>query len=163
MIGGTLPTGASGRARRRPLSEFWDSSAIVPLVLEQPASVRVRALLDEDPDVVAWWETSVECASALARLRREGRLDPSDEAAALRILERLRQGWYEVLPASRCARWPCEFSASTRSARPTRSSSPEAGGREPPPAGSGHHTVASFYLPKLETQGENRGDVVSGR
>lgn len=77
---------------------FWDSSAIVPLLLEQPSSARARALLDEDPDVVAWWGSSVECASAVARLRREGRLDASDEAAALRILERLRGGWYEVLP-----------------------------------------------------------------
>jgi hypothetical protein len=77
---------------------FWDSSAIVPLLLEQPSSTRARALLDEDPDVVAWWGSSVECASAVARLRREGQLDASDEAAALRILERLRRGWYEVLP-----------------------------------------------------------------
>lgn len=77
---------------------FWDSSSIVPLLLEQPSSPRARALLSEDPDVVAWWATSVECASAIARLRREGHLGASDEAAALRILERLRQRWYEVLP-----------------------------------------------------------------
>ena len=77
---------------------FWDSSAIVPLLLEQPSSPRARALLDEDPDVVAWWGSSVECASAVARLRREGHLSASDEAAALRILERLRQGWYEIVP-----------------------------------------------------------------
>jgi predicted nucleic acid-binding protein len=77
---------------------FWDSSAIIPLLLEQPSTARSRSLLDEDPDMVAWWGTSVECASAVARLRREGHLPPSDEAAALRILERLRQAWYEVLP-----------------------------------------------------------------
>jgi len=77
---------------------FWDASAVVPLLLEQPMSERVRALLDEDPEVVAWWGTPVECASALARLRREGHLAPSDEASALRILERLRSAWYEVLP-----------------------------------------------------------------
>jgi len=77
---------------------FWDSSAIVPLLLEQPSTPRSRVLLDEDPDIVAWWGTSVECASAVARLRRAGHLRASDEAAALRTLERLRQGWYEVLP-----------------------------------------------------------------
>jgi uncharacterized protein len=77
---------------------FWDSSAIVPLLLDQPSSARSRALLDDDPDIVAWWGTSVECASAVARLRREGHLGASEEAAALRILERLRQDWYEVLP-----------------------------------------------------------------
>lgn len=77
---------------------FWDSSAIVPLLLEQPSTARSRALLNEDPDIVAWWGTSVECASAVARLRREGHLRAADEATALRILARLRQGWYEVLP-----------------------------------------------------------------
>lgn len=77
---------------------FWDSSAIVPLLLDQPASDRARALIEDDSDVVAWWGTTVECASAVARLRREGRLDTSEEAAALRILDRLRRGWYEVLP-----------------------------------------------------------------
>jgi predicted nucleic acid-binding protein len=77
---------------------FWDSSAIVPLLLEQPSSNVARTLLHQDPDVVAWWATSVECASALARLRREGHLDASQEAAALRLLEHFRQRWYEVLP-----------------------------------------------------------------
>jgi predicted nucleic acid-binding protein len=77
---------------------FWDSSAVVPLLLEQPLSTRARALLEEDADVVAWWGTPVECASAVARLRREGHLNASEEATALRILERLRRSWYEVLP-----------------------------------------------------------------
>lgn len=77
---------------------FWDASAVVPLLLEQPMSERARALLDEDAEIVAWWGTPVECASAVARLRREGHLGASDEAAALRILERLRDAWYEVVP-----------------------------------------------------------------
>jgi predicted nucleic acid-binding protein len=77
---------------------FWDSTAIVPLLLEQPSSSRARAILEEDPDMVAWWGTSVECASAVARLRRDGHLDASQEAQALRRLEQLRRGWYEVVP-----------------------------------------------------------------
>ena len=77
---------------------FWDASAVVPLLLEQPASARSRALLDEDPEVVIWWATPVECASALARLRREGLLTEADEARATERLEALRAGWYEMLP-----------------------------------------------------------------
>lgn len=77
---------------------FWDASAIVPLLLDQPASERARGLLEGDPEVVAWWGTTVECASAVARLRREGYLDVSEEAAAIRNLDRLRRGWYEVMP-----------------------------------------------------------------
>ncbi|MEQ1856825.1 MAG: type II toxin-antitoxin system VapC family toxin [Longimicrobiales bacterium] len=77
---------------------FWDSSAIVPLILEQPLSARSRELLDEDQDVVMWWGTPLECASAFARLRREGALSPSDEAALVGRLERLRLGWHEMVP-----------------------------------------------------------------
>lgn len=77
---------------------FWDASAVVPLLLDQPATPRCQALLEEDPDVVIWWATTVECASALARLRREGILTEAEEAAATARLESLRRGWYEMLP-----------------------------------------------------------------
>jgi hypothetical protein len=33
---------------------FWDSSAVVPLLLEQPRSGQARALLEEDVEVVIW-------------------------------------------------------------------------------------------------------------
>jgi uncharacterized protein len=77
---------------------FWDASAVVPLLLEQPASARARTLLAEDPAVVIWWGTPVECASALARLRRDGHLSTADEAAANARAEAYRLGWYEMLP-----------------------------------------------------------------
>lgn len=77
---------------------FWDSSAAIPLLLEQPHSERAHALLAEDPDVVIWWGTPVECASAFARLRREGMLSDSEEAALARRLEGLRKIWYEMTP-----------------------------------------------------------------
>ena len=48
--------------------------------------------------MLSWWGTDVECASALARLEREGGLDPSDVRRALRRLSELRRAWYEVLP-----------------------------------------------------------------
>lgn len=50
---------------------FWDTSALVPLVIPQPLRSRVEPLYREDTDVVLWWGTSVECASAVARLARE--------------------------------------------------------------------------------------------
>ena len=77
---------------------FWDASAVVPLLLAQPMSQRAQQLLDEDPDVVIWWGTPVECASALARLRREGELAEGEEATLLRRLDEFRSGWYEMLP-----------------------------------------------------------------
>ena len=77
---------------------FWDASAVVPLLVEQPLSVPARHLLAEDPDLVAWWSTPVECASAIARLRREGILPESVEREALATLDLLRSGWHEILP-----------------------------------------------------------------
>jgi len=49
---------------------YWDSSAIVPWVLDEPASDEMRRLLQEDGDVVVWMLTSVEVLSAIARLER---------------------------------------------------------------------------------------------
>ncbi len=86
---------------------FWDTSAVVPLVIDQPATARARALLAEDAGLVAWWATPVECWSALARLRRESRLSAAGEESAGRILEQLRDSWTEVQPSDavrQCAR-----------------------------------------------------------
>jgi predicted nucleic acid-binding protein len=58
---------------------FWDSSAVVPLLVEQQASSRAAGWLSEDPTVVVWTLTPVEVTSALRRLVREAGLE--DEAA----------------------------------------------------------------------------------
>lgn len=77
---------------------FWDTSALVPLLLQQPTTPRIEALLEKDPEIVAWWGTPAECASAAARLRREERLSVDDEERVLELLGRLRDSWLEVLP-----------------------------------------------------------------
>ncbi|MBI4728708.1 MAG: type II toxin-antitoxin system VapC family toxin [Acidobacteria bacterium] len=77
---------------------FWDSSALLPLCLAEPASSAMLALLREDPGLVAWWGSPVECRSALARLRREGRLTAPEVGVAGEVLSRLRAAWVEVLP-----------------------------------------------------------------
>jgi predicted nucleic acid-binding protein len=77
---------------------FWDTSAVVPLLVVQPTSAHARALFEEDPEMVVWWSTYVECASALGRLRRTGYLDGPQETLALRVLDALRAGWHEILP-----------------------------------------------------------------
>jgi len=77
---------------------FWDSSALIPLCLTQPLTERARSLFDEDPEIVVWWGSPVECASAFARLRHEGVLTSGAEEAARSILTVLRDAWYEVQP-----------------------------------------------------------------
>jgi predicted nucleic acid-binding protein len=71
---------------------------LVPLCIEQPLSGRARQLLEEDPDLAVWWGTSVECASTVARLRREAILTEAVERDALATLDLLRSAWHEILP-----------------------------------------------------------------
>lgn len=77
---------------------FWDSSALVPLLLRQPQSGAARDLLEQDGEVVVWWGSSVECASAVARLRREGQLTAQEEQETRDLLEVLRGSWFEIQP-----------------------------------------------------------------
>lgn len=79
---------------------FWDSSAILPLLVEETHSSRLGALLDEDTTLTVWWATEVECSSALARAEREGRLDTNGARAAFDALNALVTGWVEVQAAA---------------------------------------------------------------
>jgi predicted nucleic acid-binding protein len=67
---------------------FWDSSALVPLLVSEGRSSELVALLRSDPAPAVWWATPVECQSALQRRRRENTLEAPTLA---RALERLRQ------------------------------------------------------------------------
>lgn len=78
---------------------FWDTSAVVPLLLEQEATAVVDALRSDDPEMAAWWGTPTECVSAVARLRREERLTLSEEERVLDLLGHLRDSWLEVSPS----------------------------------------------------------------
>jgi uncharacterized protein len=77
---------------------FWDSSAIVPLLLRQPQTHVARAILEEEHEMVVWWASHTECASAFARLRREQSIDVDDESRVLRMLHELSESWHEVRP-----------------------------------------------------------------
>ena len=83
---------------------FWDSSAIIPLLVDEPPSAGVRAVHAEDIEMVAWWGTEVESVSALARLEREERLTPSAFNDAIDRLDDLAAGWLEIQPGPRLRR-----------------------------------------------------------
>jgi predicted nucleic acid-binding protein len=80
---------------------FWDASSIVPLLVGQPKSAAVVAAFEQDPRIVAWWATEVECTSAIARLEREGRLGATEAAVAYGRLHAHVASWQEIQPASR--------------------------------------------------------------
>ncbi len=47
--------------------KFWDASAIIPLLTNDPTRERLLTLLEQDSQVLIWWGTTVEVTSALAR------------------------------------------------------------------------------------------------
>jgi uncharacterized protein len=77
---------------------FWDSSALVPLLVREANTAAVGALIAEDDGMIVSWSTPVECASALARLRRAGHLSAGAESAVLGMLRELGEDWSEVQP-----------------------------------------------------------------
>lgn len=78
---------------------YWDTSAILPLIVDEPARERLLELYREDSQIVAWWATPVEIASALARREREGAISAEDVEATLRAAKRLAAAWHEVVPS----------------------------------------------------------------
>lgn len=80
---------------------FWDSSAVVPLLVEEPGSPAVRASWRRDPELTVWWGTEIECASAVARLERDGGLAAAASGDALDRLDQLSLSWVEIEPGAR--------------------------------------------------------------
>jgi predicted nucleic acid-binding protein len=78
---------------------FWDSSALVPLIVRQQATGRMRSLYRSDAGVLAWWGTRVECESAVSRLERDGLIQRRSATAARARLDRFAATWQEVQPS----------------------------------------------------------------
>jgi uncharacterized protein len=76
---------------------FWDSSAIVPLVVTEACSAQAEAWLADDAELVIWTLTSVELVSALERRVREGALAERDALAAGDLALELLDGAHEIV------------------------------------------------------------------
>jgi hypothetical protein len=76
---------------------YWDSSALVPLLLKELTSDSYRSRARET-QIVTWWGSALECTSAIQRRAREGEAGPII-AAAYRNLEELVSGWREIHPS----------------------------------------------------------------
>lgn len=77
---------------------FWDSSAIVPLLIAQESSVRQQKLMKKDQTLLVCWLSQCECFSALARLERERKLSFEAFQAAHKRLLALSRHWHVVAP-----------------------------------------------------------------
>ena len=78
--------------------KFWDSSAVVPLLVDEPSTPAVSALRDNDPTMLVWWATEVDCVSAISRLERNADLNPDATTASLARLDALIATWAQILP-----------------------------------------------------------------
>ena len=84
--------------------KFWDSSALIPLLIDEPRSRTIRSVAEDDGSLAAWWSSPVECASAFARLRREGGLTIEEEEDLRVSLARLAGEWTEIEPTAKVRR-----------------------------------------------------------
>jgi predicted nucleic acid-binding protein len=67
---------------------FWDSSAIVPLLVAEAQSDAMTRILAGDTEPVIWWATPLECQSAV---QRRHRVEPFKPAHLTAYTDRLRQ------------------------------------------------------------------------
>jgi len=78
---------------------FWDTSALLLLLVDEPPREHLLTLLEADDELLAWWETPVEMVSALARREREGALTADEVAGALTAARALAESWHEIVPS----------------------------------------------------------------
>lgn len=79
---------------------FWDSSALVALLVEEADTARRLSQFQLDSDIAVWWATPVECESAIQRRIREGSLLIEKARVARERLEDLSGSWQEVSAVS---------------------------------------------------------------
>ena len=75
---------------------YWDASALVPLVVAELESDRVRGWLAEDGHIVTWAWTRTEIVSAIERRTREGLLSRPQRREVLGRFDDLAGQWDEV-------------------------------------------------------------------
>jgi predicted nucleic acid-binding protein len=51
--------------------KFWDTSALVPLIVDEPSTPVMHQLIAADPDAIVWFLSSVELLSVLGRIGRQ--------------------------------------------------------------------------------------------
>lgn len=77
---------------------FWDSSALLSLVLPEPASFRVAIIASSDSEIAIWWATPIECFGALTRSKSSGRVAASSLRKAETKLSFLFANAEEIQP-----------------------------------------------------------------
>lgn len=83
---------------------FWDTSALIPLVLPEARSAALTQAVTADREVTIWWGTPVECLSATYRRHRETPLPAPVLNAALSRLRAVVEDADTVAPTDEVRR-----------------------------------------------------------
>jgi len=75
---------------------FWDSSALIPVILDELSSDTVRALMKDDPHIVASHLTPVELTSSLWRRRHHGKLPAAVHLQADASFAEITRRWSAI-------------------------------------------------------------------
>lgn len=67
---------------------FWDSSALVPLLIPERRSAEMAVLQDEEHELAIWWACQVECQSAVYRMHSKR---PFEGAVLQQTFQRLEE------------------------------------------------------------------------
>ncbi len=84
--------------------KYWDSSGLLPLLVNESTSTARREVLRSDRGVVTWWGSLVECASALNRLQREQLIDVATLTQLLSNLDHFATHWIQIPPVDQARR-----------------------------------------------------------
>jgi predicted nucleic acid-binding protein len=87
---------------------FWDSSALIPLCIQQAQTGRATALF-ANYGVVVWWSTPVEIISGLTRLVRMGEADYEEFLAGKQIAQVIATTWLPIQPSVKIAAQACSL------------------------------------------------------
>jgi predicted nucleic acid-binding protein len=75
---------------------FWDSSALIPLLIREKSSEAMRAILIGDRHIAASVITPLEIESALWRRRHHGDFDTEQHSVAEETFAELTHSWSEI-------------------------------------------------------------------
>ena len=75
---------------------YWDASALVPLIVAEPASDLVRGWFSDDDRIVTWAWTRTEIVSAIERRTRTGLLSRMQRRETLERFDAFAGHWDEV-------------------------------------------------------------------
>ena len=83
---------------------FWDSSALVPIIVPEARSRELTTALASDKEVTIWWATPLECQSAIQRRHRESPLPQATLGTATARLRAIVEHADSVAPTDEVRR-----------------------------------------------------------